>query len=102
MFHRKGKAMQLYDSLARTPEEIDAALSKDGAILALDVSQFVVVATPSGIMLQLRSLDPGLPIAIPTNALRIMLPHEDRFTPPPPEAVRFAVSDHVRVRGTSC
>ncbi len=93
--------MNVYDALVRTPEEITAALAKDGAMLVLDLKQFEVVPTAFGIMLQLRSIDFGLPIAIPANALRIMLPHQERFPSPPPDAVRFAISDHTRVGGTS-
>lgn len=93
--------MQLYDSLARTPEEVTAALVKEGALLVLDPKQFEVVPTVFGIMLQLQSIDFGLPIAIPAYAFRIMLPNQEQFTPPPPDAVHFAVSDHVQVCGTS-
>ncbi len=93
--------MHLYDSLVQSPEEIASALKVDGAILALDLRQFEVVVTHSGVMLQLKSSDPGLPIAIPANALRIMLPHLPQFAAPPKGALSFAVADHIHAGGTS-
>lgn len=93
--------MHLYDSHVQSPEEIAAALKVDGAILALDIRQFEVVVTHSGIMLQLKSSDPGLPLAVPANAFRIMFPHLPQFVAPPKEALSFAVADHLHVGGTS-
>ncbi len=93
--------MHHYDSLSRTPEELLRALEKEGAVLALDHVRFEIVPTATGVMLQLRGIDPSLPIAIPIDALRVFLPHRPSFVPPPEEAVRFAIADHIVPRVAS-
>lgn len=92
--------MHLYDALVHSREELEAALATDGVLFALDLRKVSVVLTEAGVVLQ-HAASPGLPLTLPYDAVRVMLPHRESFPAPPQAAVRFAVGSNIHVGGTS-
>ena len=92
--------MQMYEAFDCTQQDLTDALLVDGAVFALNLSMFEFVINGGNLTLQAKGEDPGLPIILPANAVRLLLPHREHFRAPPESAGHFAVSGSIHLGGT--